>query len=1003
MEVSDNLSHYGSSVISELRNVGERVGRFEIVELLAVTLLGPLYRVRMNRGGGAHLLQVIPSGLGNDPQMRRQLTKRFEQLSKIESELVLRPEEIVDFEETIAIVYPDWSGRPLSAQRHDGSVGEDAAMTPSEVKNLIQRIVLSLESAALVQIHHYGLTPDFILLENSGAIKVWGMGVLQSVSRRKFEIFISSAIVPLQKESSDDPNYTVLEALSPEWRNDEPVDVRSDLFSVGVLGHNLLAGHIREVTGGEEAEVDTEIPPGWAVYLSRLLESDPAARYQTTTAVAKDLDRVDNLHLGPLKPHTIDRLPLPKGVERRVNLKVGRAIRMGALACLGIFALATAFLLYSVLTIDSGATVKPEIFLAGEKPPQLILRLSPEKAQVKFFGDGGASFVTGNGEIALRGKGREYIGIVQAPQHISQRFSVTLHDTLQMREIALELAWGNLRLTAPPGSRLDIRQPSGELIFLDYVPDGGQLEIAARLFAETYTFVISLPGHEPVEFPDIVLKHGEWTELWAEPVALPASLSVVSNPAGLPVRIDGRRVGMTPLKMDDLFWPEPVTVSVGGGNLRTREKVFRLFPGRENVLDFGDVEATQGDLQLAVSLQGRALGKDVLERLRIVVNERVYESVVDLQVSLSAGFHTVRVEHPDYLPRGGKVEIQDEAVKRLAVDLRPRPATIAVELPTTLSDYWVEWEGERQPLKNGQFLAPAAQAVTITLGSADHYPVERAFLLPANGSATWKPDLKSLPGPTMGADWTLPNLPLGMVWLPAGSGQFGSPVKEPQRRPNEDELTRANFSSGIWIARTEVTQAAYEAVMGENPSRYRGADFPVESVPWKAAMEFCRRLSDKERAVGRMPPGYVYRLPTEAEWEYAARAGSPLPFYFGETAEGTEGNFFGEYPRDYKMGSAPRETVGTLAVASFTPNPWGLYDVVGNVAEWTLDAYNERLPGGVVEDFWRQGEGRGRPIRGGAWTDPADRCRSASRDLRDPEHGAPSIGFRIVLARDLEY
>tara|TARA_B110000037_G_scaffold146860_1_gene165899 strand:- start:115803 stop:118646 length:2844 start_codon:yes stop_codon:yes gene_type:complete len=945
MEVSESLSHYGSSVTSELKNVGERVGRFEIVDQLAVTLLGPLYRVRVNRGVGVRLLQVIPSGLGKDTQMRKQLVKRVEQLSKVESDLLLQPEEVVDFEDTIAIQYPDWSGRTLSTRRKAERAEDEEAMTSPEIKGLIQRTILSIESASVVKVHHYGITPDFILIEDSGAIKVWGFGVLQSVSRRKFEIFVSSAIVPLQRETSDGPNYTVLDALSPEWRNEEPADVRSDLFSLGVLSHNLLAGHIREVTGGEDASVDTEIHPGWALYLGRLLENDPAARYQTTIAVATDLERVEHLHLGPERVHKLDRVPLPKSVENRVNKEVGRYIRIGVLVIFGLCAVATAFLLYSVLEIDSGSASGPQIFAAGEKSPQVIFKISPAYAQVKFFGEGVASFITANGEVALVGKRREYIGIVQAPQHIAERIAITLTDELQTKEINLPLAWANLRLVAPSGSRLDIRQPSGENIFLDYVPEGDVLVVESRLFAETYTIVVSRPGHETVEFPDTVLGEGEWTELIAEPVPLPASLKVVSNPAGLPVRIDGSLLGKTPLILDDLLWPDPVKVVVGGGNLRTREKEVILFPGRENVLDFGNVEAAQGDLKLTVTLRGRAVDETVLAGLRIIVEDRIYQSIADLQISLLAGSHTVRVEHPDYLPRGGPISIVDETLKRLAVDLRPRPATVSVQLPEAASDYWVEWNGARKPLVDGQFQASAGEPLRIIVGSPDHYSVGKDFLLPANGSAKWDPALRSLPGPNIGESWTAPNLPLNMIWISSGTGRFGSPVREAHRRPNEDELTRASFSSGLWVASTEVTQATYEAIMGSNPSRYHGSQFPVDSVSWHAAIEFFRRLTEKENAFGRLPKGYVYRLPTEAEWEYAARAGSTTPFYFGKEADGKDSNFVGEYPRDYNQTVSNRGNVGSLAVASFAPNAWGLYDIAGNVSEWALDAYNERLPG----------------------------------------------------------
>ena len=181
----------------------------------------------------------------------------------------------------------------------------------------------------------------------------------------------------------------------------------------------------------------------------------------------------------------------------------------------------------------------------------------------------------------------------------------------------------------------------------------------------------------------------------------------------------------------------------------------------------------------------------------------------------------------------------------------------------------------------------------------------------------------------------------------------------------------------------EVTQAQYEQVMGVNPSEYKGANNPVEMVSWEDAVEFCRRLSElpAEKAAGN-----VYRLPTEAEWEYACRAGTTTKFSFGD-----DESDFGEY-------GWYRENSGrtTHPVGSKLPNAWGLYDMHGNVWEWCQDWYGD-YPSGSVTDPSGATSSSFRVLRGGGWDYSADGCRSAFRGRDLPscrDYGR--LGFRVV-------
>lgn len=233
---------------------------------------------------------------------------------------------------------------------------------------------------------------------------------------------------------------------------------------------------------------------------------------------------------------------------------------------------------------------------------------------------------------------------------------------------------------------------------------------------------------------------------------------------------------------------------------------------------------------------------------------------------------------------------------------------------------------------------------------------------------------------------------------------MGSPLEEEMRLPNEGPQTWVEISSGFWAMRHEVKQEFYQSVARENPSRYRNHNHPVESINWFEAMEFARQLTEKERLSGRLPKNYVYRLPTEAEWEYMARGGvkESLPFHFGHRASSINGQFSGFYPRGNQEASrAPAAEYGTVAAGLFEANGFGLFDIHGNVAEWTLDHYLDRLPGEKQKDLYRGSGGRGRVVRGGSWADSAHRTRLAVRSAVNEDTRRDSVGVRLVLAPEL--
>ncbi len=246
-----------------------------------------------------------------------------------------------------------------------------------------------------------------------------------------------------------------------------------------------------------------------------------------------------------------------------------------------------------------------------------------------------------------------------------------------------------------------------------------------------------------------------------------------------------------------------------------------------------------------------------------------------------------------------------------------------------------------------------------------------------------------LPPPTPCVD----SIP-GMVEISAGTFTQGSnaPSGLPYSGEYDEPVVRqVTVSYCFWMGATEVTQAQYAALMGTNPSAPAGANHPVEMVSWSDANAYCAALTAQQFALGNVPPGYQYRLPTEAEWEYACRAGTTTEFNVGSELFCNQAKF------DYSHHSnSSCNSNSTVPVASYAPNAWGLYDMHGNVWEWVLDSYDSYSAGAVTDPFVTVGSYR--VIRGGSWINQSRWCRSAYRINRLPNVATTNLGFRVVLA-----
>ncbi len=237
----------------------------------------------------------------------------------------------------------------------------------------------------------------------------------------------------------------------------------------------------------------------------------------------------------------------------------------------------------------------------------------------------------------------------------------------------------------------------------------------------------------------------------------------------------------------------------------------------------------------------------------------------------------------------------------------------------------------------------------------------------------------------------------GMVSIPAGSFLMGSNAANAApyyNSPAQQPVHSVTISEDFWMSETEITQAQYQAMMGVNPSYFSGANRPVERVSWFDARAYCAALTAQEQAAGNVASGFEYRLPTEAEWEYACRAGTTTEFNVGPDL------FCGQARFGYSHHSNSHcNQSSTVAVGSYAPNAFGLYDMHGNVYEWCLDSYSGYSAGAATDPFVSGGPYR--VLRGGGRGSNSNGCRSAYRSDHSPGILFAVLGFRVVLSRVL--
>lgn len=262
-------------------------------------------------------------------------------------------------------------------------------------------------------------------------------------------------------------------------------------------------------------------------------------------------------------------------------------------------------------------------------------------------------------------------------------------------------------------------------------------------------------------------------------------------------------------------------------------------------------------------------------------------------------------------------------------------------------------------------------------------------------------------GSKAGDEWDGNDLKMKFCWCPPGTFKMGSPASEPDRQADENQVS-VTLTRGFWLGKYEVTQAEWKRLMGTTLREQRdkgdkelklygeGDDYPIHYVIYREATLFCRKLTEQERRAGKLPPDWEYRLPTEAQWEYACRADTATATAFGDKLSSSQANFDGSQP--YNGAQKGEKLLRTARVGSYKANAWGLHDMHGNLFEWCRDAYKESLKGGTDP------ETEITPsdlviLRGGSWFLSGKLCRSAFRYGSEPYDRLGYNGLRVAIVQ----
>lgn len=981
---------------NRLLNPGESFGNFRVVKCISSSLLANYYHMQHVRDLRDVTLCVFHPRTIEDAKCLKRLEGLQAALKTINHEGIPQIQDCALMNQRHCIFMDAVKGQSLSQYFAEHAKPGEAGVDAEDAGRIVALLLGILGYAHAQGVDHRDLDTDLIFIQSDGSIQVLGLGVKATLGIELFESVVSASVCPLGANVTPE-RLNSFDVMSPEYRRGIAEDARVDIFASGYIAYWLLTGQKADLTNYKAPSTMVDnLPKIWDALVETTLKRNRDERYQSCRSMLLALkgtaDELEPERAGLIQ-RQIDRIPVPQGIEARGEL----ATRIYRLAVIGLVGLSLTGLVASFLHSIFGERLENAqvVSMAAEgESPNLRLNVTPLGAQVRFVGID-AVFNARVGGLDLVVQPGDYDVRITAPQYLEQQLPVSIRNVALPRiNVELQSALESLQIQTEPGAVIALLNEDNLEVELGTTDADGQFSLKRGEIDEFDRIVIRKMGYLPAVLEDL---NGELLQVVL--AELPSSVTVRTQPSGARVLVNSIDVGPSPVTIDASEGNGNYIVAVQSQGYRTVSRRVNVESGEHEVVDFGALVARSAELGFAVTFVGAPSSEvfRLMDDLVVELNGQRLAYDSEVLKAVLEGTHTVRLLHPLYVSALQTVKVEDRLNQKLTYLMQPLPGQVELLMPPEL-EVEVRVAGADVDDLDGVVSLAANQRVELELRIKDYLTMVRRFKLKPDERITWKVEPVQIPGPEPGAEWTMPYLALKLCWVEAGQFLMGSPIEEVGRLPNEGPQTAVRFNQGFWIGKYEVTQAQYSKVMDQNPSSVTSDSLPVDNVSWEDVRLYCQVLTNIERAAGRLPDGYVYRLPTEAEWEYATRSGSVLPFAFGNQADSSNGNFSGVYPVDVEYQVSNLDHYGTLPVGSYPPNDFGLHDTHGNLAEWTLDRYNGRLYGGSLVDPRPREGGRRVVVRGGSWEDFAVRVRSAARDEIRGDTKSNAIGFRVVLA-----
>jgi len=1030
----------------EVLTPGEKFGDYQVLRCVSYDLLGSLYRVRKPRSKDEKTVFVMPPIVKATEDFKARFAQMGPKLCGLDHENVFPFGEACEVKDrftffggpldgaNLADYAQEYVSKQLKERKKDNEEPRELVsdmpigLPVEEVNDILKQTLDGLDYLYRNKIQHLNLNPTNILRTKDGKIKVAGYGLMNLLGQERFEEIVSAGIPPIALGGRAIRINTV-DILSPEARQGKPSDARSDVYALGITAYWLLTGRKPGVDYVPPSELVEGLDPHWDIFIANCLDRDPDNRYQSIAKAREDFQNFEKIrplrtsssrnksNIGTTDTKTVFRhlnfIPVPQQVKDRGEA-TARTFRL-AIVCLVLLVIgALVFATLNTMMVDSYTGGKVAIKTPEGQEPRLDLTLSPDRMSVRIQATD-INFIVNDGKLPLNILPGSYRIVFNAPGYNQESRLVQVESEPQAMTIKLKPAITPATFTSVAGAKLTATPvDGGEAIELGETGPDGALFLENTLSVGSYMVSADKEGYTATESGPYELLLDEENTFEVPLKVILGVLRVRSDPTGANILFEGNKIGTTNATLEGLPVDEEFFITLQLDGYRESTKAVTVASKTRTILDFGTLTPLSGEIAPVITFGGQPATPEQLQSVTIsgtsVSPSHGEQSFTADAASIANGAYrikgvkegevTMTVSHPDYLDETKQFTLGNNVRAKVIYDLDPKPAILTLD-PQPASEEWdIFLNGQKVILKEMKAPLKPGQPQTFKINNPNFYEATKTFTPKPNEQLSWAPTLKPVAGPELGKDFEVPFEDIKMLWIEPGMFNMGSPPTEPSRLPEEGPVTSVRFSKGFWIGAYEVTQEEYETLIGFNPARSPGENKPVEYVSWREAMAFCRKLNAREAEAGRLPDGYEYRLPTEAEWEFAARADSDNPFHWGETADRNQGNYQGTYPRNFKGGEIREDDpYAPKKVGSYEPNAWGLYDVHGNVREWTYDVYNSRLPGSAVTDWVRQGDANRRAARGGGYEDYAIHSRAASRSESYSEQSrSGATGFRLALA-----